>query len=100
IPLASRTSMALQFDPGILGEQFDRTEHQPVTADELLAFARALGENSPCYVEPGAALVGHPTYCIRFRPEILPGQPAGWPADADELRRGQGNRVRRPLRAR
>jgi len=69
--------MALQFDPGILGEEFDRTEHDPVTADELLAFARSLGETSPCYVEEGPALVGHPTYCIRFRgrkffPDNLP----------------------------
>jgi N-terminal half of MaoC dehydratase len=69
--------MALQFDPDILGEEFDRTEHDPVAADELLAFARSLGETSPCYVEPGAALVGHPTYCIRFRggkffPDNLP----------------------------
>jgi hydroxyacyl-ACP dehydratase HTD2-like protein with hotdog domain len=69
--------MALQFDPDILGEEFDRTEHDPVTAEELLAFARSLGETSPCYVEPGPALLGHPTYCIRFRggkffPDNLP----------------------------
>jgi hydroxyacyl-ACP dehydratase HTD2-like protein with hotdog domain len=69
--------MALRFDPGILGEEFDRTEHDPVTADEVLAFARSLGETSPCYVEPGAGLVAHPTYCIRFRgrkffPDNLP----------------------------
>jgi N-terminal half of MaoC dehydratase len=69
--------MALRFDPDILGEEFDRTEHDPVTADEILAFARSLGETSPCYVEPGPALVGHPTYCIRFRggkffPDNLP----------------------------
>jgi len=69
--------MALQFDPGILGEEFDRSQHDPVTADELLAFARSLGETSPCYVEDGPTLVGHPTYCIRFRgrkffPDNLP----------------------------
>src|SRR5262249_35465975 len=75
--LASTTSMALEFDPSILGEEFDRTEHDPVTADELIAFARALGETSPCHLEPGPGLVGHPTYCIRFRgrkffPDNLP----------------------------
>jgi hypothetical protein len=69
--------MPLEFERSILGEEFDRTEHDPVTADELLAFARSLGETSPCYVEPGPALVGHPTYCIRFRggkffPDNLP----------------------------
>jgi len=69
--------MALEFDRSILGEEFDRAEHAPVAAEELIAFARALGATSPCYVEPGAALVGHPTYCIRFRgqkffPDNLP----------------------------
>jgi hypothetical protein len=69
--------VALDFDRTILGEEFDRAEHDPVTADELVAYARALGETRPCYVEPGDALVGHPTYCIRFRgrkffPDNLP----------------------------
>ena len=69
--------MTLVFDSSILGEEFDRTEHAPVVADELVAFARALGETSQCYVEPGPGLVGHPTYCIRFRggkffPDNLP----------------------------
>jgi acyl dehydratase len=69
--------MALEFDRSILGEEFDRTEHDPVTADELIAFARSLGETSPCHVEAGPGLVGHPTYCIRFRgrkffPDNLP----------------------------
>ena len=39
----------------------------PVTADELVAFARALGETRPEYTEAGPALVAHPTYCVRFR---------------------------------
>ena len=69
--------MALEFDRSILGEEFDRTEHDPVAAEELIAFARALDETAPCYVEPGDGLVGHPTYCIRFRgrkffPDNLP----------------------------
>jgi hypothetical protein len=38
---------------------------------------RALGEATPCYIEPGESLIGHPTYCIRFRgnrffPDTLP----------------------------
>src|SRR5262245_4799537 len=69
--------MALEFDPSILGTEFDRTEHDPVAAEDLVSFARALGETSPCYVDSGPALVGHPTYCIRFRgrkffPDNLP----------------------------
>src|SRR5262245_21027462 len=66
-PLASDSSMALEFDRTILGEEFDRSEEQVVTADELIAFARSLGETTPCYVEPGPDLIGHPTFCIRFR---------------------------------
>ncbi len=69
--------MALDFDRSILGEEFDRTDETPVSADDLVAFARALGETDPCYVEPGPGLIGHPTYCIRFRgrkffPDNLP----------------------------
>jgi hypothetical protein len=69
--------MALEFDRTILGEEFDRSEEQAVTADELIAFARSLGETTPCYVEPGPDLIGHPTFCIRFRgrkffPDNLP----------------------------
>ena len=69
--------MALEFDRNILGGEFDRAEHETVTAEELVAFARALGETSPCYVEAGPELVAHPTYCIRFRgrkffPDNLP----------------------------
>jgi hydroxyacyl-ACP dehydratase HTD2-like protein with hotdog domain len=69
--------MPLEFDPAILGQEFDRTQHEPVTAEELIAFSRALGETAPCYVEPGPDLIGHPTHCVRFRgrkffPENLP----------------------------
>ena len=69
--------MALEFDRNILGGEFDRAEHETVTAEELVVFARALGETSPCYVEAGPELVAHPTYCIRFRggkffPDNLP----------------------------
>ena len=36
--------MPLALDPAIIGREFDRTVEGPVTADELVAFARALGE--------------------------------------------------------
>jgi len=75
--LAFRARMALTFDRSILGREFDRTESDPVTAEQLVAFSRALGEATPCYIEPGESLIGHPTYCIRFRgnrffPDTLP----------------------------
>jgi hypothetical protein len=67
----------LDIDPSILGREFDRAEHDPVTADELISFARALGETSPCYIQAGPGLVAHPTYCVRFKgqkffPDTLP----------------------------
>jgi hypothetical protein len=67
----------MDMDRSILGKEFDRTDTEPVTADELIAFARSLGERDPRYVTPGADLVAHPTYCVRYRgrkffPDNLP----------------------------
>ena len=61
----------------IVGQEFDHATHGPVTAEELIAFARALGETRPEYTEPGPDLIGHPTYCVRYKgrkfyPENLP----------------------------
>ena len=69
--------MPLAIDPSILGQEFDHTRYGPVTAEELIAFARALGETRPEYTEPGPALVGHPTFCVRYKgnkfyPESIP----------------------------
>ncbi len=69
--------MPLDIDPSILGREFDRAEHDPVTAEELVSFARALGETTPCYIQAGSGLVAHPTYCVRFKgqkffPDTLP----------------------------
>jgi len=66
----------LDLDPATLGEEFDRAVYGPVTADELVAFARALGAPS-CYTEPGPDLVAHPTFCVSYRghkffPDNLP----------------------------
>ncbi len=69
--------MPLDFDRAILGEEFDRATYGPMVAEELIAFARAPGATQPRYVEPGADLVAHPTYCVRFKgnkffPDDLP----------------------------
>lgn len=70
--------MPLEFDRAILGREFDRVEAEPVTAAELAAFARALGETDPVYVdEAHPALVGCPTFVVRYRsrrflPDSLP----------------------------
>jgi acyl dehydratase len=67
----------LAFDPSIIGQEFDHAVCGPVTAEELIEFARALGETRPEYVEPGPDLVAHPTWCVRYKgnkfyPETLP----------------------------
>jgi len=69
--------MPLDFDPSILGEEFDRATEGPISADDLIAFAKALGETAPRYTRPGPDLVAHPTYCVRFKgqkffPDNLP----------------------------
>jgi len=67
----------MDIDRSIVGREFDRTDTAPVDADELIAFARALGERDPRYVTPGPDLVAHPTWCVRYRgrrffPDDLP----------------------------
>ena len=69
--------MPLEVDPTILGKEFDHAEYGPITAEELIAFATALGETHPEYTQPGPALIGHPTFCLRhkgnqFYPENIP----------------------------
>jgi acyl dehydratase len=66
--------MPLEFDRRILGREFDRTEYGPVTAEEMQAFARALGETDPVWLDAEAAargphggLVAVPTFCLKFR---------------------------------
>jgi hypothetical protein len=71
--------MPLDFDRAIIGEEFDRCETAPATAEELIDFARALGETRPEYTQPGPDLVGHPTYCVKYKgnkffPDNLPMQ--------------------------
>jgi acyl dehydratase len=67
----------LAVDPSIIGQEFDRATYGPVTGEELIAFARALGETRPEYTQPGPDLVGHPTFCVRYKgnkfyPQDLP----------------------------
>ncbi len=69
--------MPFAVDPSIIGQEFDRSTYGPVTLEELIAFAEALGETRPEYTRAGPDLVGHPTFCIRYKgnkfyPENLP----------------------------
>ena len=67
--------MALEFDRSIIGQVFDETSFAPVTKEEMVAFATALGETNPLYTDEVAAakgpyggLVAPPTFVTKLRP--------------------------------
>ena len=76
--------MALEFDRSIIGQVFDETSFPPITKEEVLEFAAALGEKNPLYTDEAAAakgpygsLVAPPTFVTKLRakkftPEHLP----------------------------
>jgi len=76
--------MALEFDRSILGTVFDETSFPPVTKEEILEFAAALGETNLLYTDEAAAakgpygsLIAPPTFVTKLRakkftPEHLP----------------------------
>jgi len=67
--------MALEFDRSIIGQVFDETSFAPVTKEEMVDFAIALGETNPLYTDEAAAakgpyggLVAPPTFVTKLRP--------------------------------
>lgn len=67
--------MALEFDRSIIGQVFDETSFAPVTKEEMVDFATALGETNPRYTDEVAAakgpyggLVAPPTFVTKLRP--------------------------------
>ena len=67
--------MALEFDRSIIGQVFDETSFTPVTKEEMIDFAIALGETNPLYTDEAAAakgpyggLVAPPTFVTKLRP--------------------------------
>jgi len=75
----------LSIDPALIGTEFDVAEHPPVTADELIEFACAVGATEAEYTQPGPDLRGHPTFCVRYRGRRF--YPDGLPSEF-EWRRG------------
>lgn len=53
--------MAIEFDPSIIGSEFDRTVFDPITRETIEAYAAAAGEPLPA---DGSA---PPTYVLRLR---------------------------------
>jgi acyl dehydratase len=76
--------MALEFDRSILGQVFDETTFPPITKEEILEYAAALGEKNHLYTDEAAAakgpyggLIAPPTFVTKLRakkftPEHLP----------------------------
>jgi acyl dehydratase len=77
--------MALRdIDPAVIGREYDCMTYPPVTAAELIGYARSLGLDDPLYVDEAAAaagphggLVAFPTFVVKLRggahfpPEVM-----------------------------
>ena len=77
--------MALRdIDPAVIGREYDCKTYPPVTAAELIAYAKSLGLEDPIYLDEAAAaagpwggLVAFPTFVVKLRggahfpPEVM-----------------------------
>jgi len=61
-------------DRTVLGREYDRLTYPPITADELIAYARTLGVTDPLYLDEEAAkqgpcggLIAFPTFVVKLR---------------------------------
>ena len=52
-------------DPGLIGNEFDSSTSEAVTAQEIHDYAESLGETHPAFfaTEP----IAPPTFCVKFR---------------------------------
>ena len=67
-----------ELDRSVIGREFDHTSHGPITAAELIAYARHLGETDPIYLDeeaarrgPYAGLIAHPSFVVALRGEKM-----------------------------
>lgn len=58
-------TLPLGLDPSLIGAEFDSSTSEPVTAEDIRAYADALGETHPDYFGPNP--VASPTFCVKFR---------------------------------
>ena len=59
--------MPIEFDPSIIGSEFDRTVLDPVTREEILEYVAASGEPSPTSAGTPGELIAPPTFVVRLR---------------------------------
>ena len=54
-------------DRSLVGQEFDHSVFPPVTAEQIVAYARACGETDPRWTQPGPRLVAPPTFALSLR---------------------------------
>ncbi|MFN8643286.1 MAG: MaoC family dehydratase N-terminal domain-containing protein [Candidatus Binatia bacterium] len=64
-------------DRSFVGQEFDVSVFPAVTAEQIVAYARACGESDPRWTQPGPDLVAPPTFALslrgkHFMPKNLP----------------------------
>src|SRR5256885_14892194 len=52
-------------DPGLIGNEFDSSTSEAVTAQEIHDYAESLGETHPAFFAPEP--IAPPTFCVKFR---------------------------------
>ena len=61
-------------DRSVLGREYDRLTYPPITADQLISYAKTLGVTDPIYLDEAAArggpyggLIAFPTFVVKLR---------------------------------
>jgi len=61
-------------DRSVIGREYDRMTYPPITAEDMVSYARTLGVTDPIYLDEGAArrgphggLVAFPTFVVKLR---------------------------------
>ncbi|HEY8515783.1 MAG TPA: MaoC family dehydratase N-terminal domain-containing protein [Candidatus Binatia bacterium] len=61
-------------DRSVIGREYDRLTYPPITAEELISYAKSLGVTDPIYLDEEAAkrgpyggLVAFPTFVVKLR---------------------------------
>ena len=58
-------TLPLGLDRSLIGAEFDSSTSEPVAAEDIRAYADALGEAHPSYLGPDP--IAPPTFCVKFR---------------------------------
>ncbi len=66
-------------DRDLLGQVFEQSISKPVTAEQMIQYARACGETDSRYIEDGPDLTATPTFSLTLRRERF--VPEGVPRD-------------------